>query len=434
MGRLRWPQRLYILSAIGGAVAALALSAATAPLPTYDDALAFVILFAMSTLAALFPVHFSVKVKMTVDDLPNFAAALLLGPFGAMAVAAGAKLVGRRYRKTRITWYNQGFNAATATLGTGAAALVFAVLGRRGAPLLEQPLAVLVAAAAMYLVQATLVDIVVALHMRRRLFSDWWQEHRRDLPNEAALLMLGALAAASAGMQPLALVLFAVPMAITLFTLRGSAHLREQTREAILELADIIDLRDPYTHGHSQRVAQYAERLAKRLRMEGTQVALIRDAARVHDIGKIGTNDVVLLKPGPLTEDEMAEMHKHTEIGHRLLRRLPEFWEGAELVLAHHERHDGAGYPRGLSGNELPMEVSVISVADTYDAMTTDRPYRKALPWTVVRAELLKNRDKQWRGAVVDAFIGMIEEQRAKDAPALEPAASAHIAGAERTA
>jgi putative nucleotidyltransferase with HDIG domain len=432
--RLRWSQRAYVLGVIGGAVVALALSATTAPLPSYDDAFAFVILFAMSTLAVLFPVHVSTKVKMTVDDLPTFAAAILLGPFAAMVIAAGSKLVGARYRSSRLAWYNRAFNAATTTLGAGAAATAFALVERPGRPLLEQPVAILIAAAVMYLVQAGLVDVVVALQLRRRLFENWWQEHRRDLPNEAALLLLGAFAAASAQSQALALLLFAVPMVITLTALRGSAHLREQTREAILELADIIDLRDPYTHGHSQRVARYAERLARKLGMESTQVALIRDAARVHDIGKIGTNDVVLLKPGPLTSDEMEEMHKHTDIGHRLLKRLPEFWEGAELVLAHHERHDGHGYPRGLRGDELPMEVSVISVADTYDAMTTDRPYRKALPWPTVRAELITGRDQQWRASVVDAFIALIEEQRARDAVSVPVQAPAQLPAAERTA
>src|SRR5207253_564173 len=202
------------------------------------------------------------------------------------------------------------------------------------------------------------------------------------------------------------------PMAVVLLTLRDSARVREQTKTAILELADLIDLRDSYTHGHSQRVADLAGRLAKRLRLDYTQVELIRDAARVHDIGKIGTNDLVLQKPGPLTEEEQAEMRRHAEIGHRLLKRLPEFWEGAELVLSHHERHDGTGYPRGLRGDELPLEVSIISVADTYDAMSTDRPYRKGLAWDVVRAELIRQRGKQWRERAVDAFIEMMDQER----------------------
>jgi HD-GYP domain-containing protein (c-di-GMP phosphodiesterase class II) len=119
------------------------------------------------------------------------------------------------------------------------------------------------------------------------------------------------------------------------------------------------------------------------------------------------------MKPGPLDDKERVEMQRHVEIGHRLLSHLPEFFEGAELVLSHHERHDGKGYPRGLAGDELPIEVSVISVADSYDAMTTDRPYRRGLPWTAVRAELLRGRDTQWRARAVEVFVEMIEEDRA---------------------
>jgi putative nucleotidyltransferase with HDIG domain len=288
--------------------------------------------------------------------------------------------------------------------------------------MLSQPAPILAAGAARYLTQTALVDLAVALQMKRRPFASFWTLHRRDLAQMTGLYLLGAIAAVSADGQPLALVLFAVPMVAMLITLRDSARVREQTRGAILELADLIDLRDPYTHGHSQRVAALAERLARRLKLQYSQIELIRDAARVHDIGKIGTNDIVLLKAGPLDSGEQAEMRRHVEIGHRLLRRLPEFWEGAELVLSHHERHDGKGYPRGLQGDELPLEVSVISVADTYDAMTSDRPYRKGMPWEKVRTELQRCRGTQWREVAVDAFIAMIEDER-REVAARQPAA-----------
>jgi putative nucleotidyltransferase with HDIG domain len=367
---------------------------------------------AMAAVAQLWPVHLSVKMKITVDDTATFAAALLLGPFYAMLIAGATTLIALHFRGVRQRWYNRGFNAATAVLSTGAAATAFVLIAGPGAQVAREPWAIGIAAIAKYLVNSTLVDLVVALQMRRNPLAGWWTLHRRLVPYEAALLVLGALAAIAAQAQPWTLALFGVPMAIVLLTVRDSARVREQTKVAILELADLIDLRDPYTHGHSQRVAALAERLARRLRLEYAQVELIRDAARVHDIGKIGTNDLVLLKPGPLTEEEQKEMRRHAEIGHRLLSRLPEFWEGAELVLSHHERHDGAGYPRGLKGDELPIEVSVISVADTYDAMTTDRPYRRGLGWDTVRAELVRQRGKQWRERAVDSFIEMIDEDR----------------------
>ena len=386
----------------------------------------------MAAVAQLWPVHLSVKVKFTVDDTATFAAGLLLGPFYAMVAAGASTLVALHFRGTRMRWYNRGFNAAAAVLANGAASAAYLAIAGPSSSVVREPWAILIAAATKYLVHTTLVDVVVALQVRRMPLTGWWRLHRRLLPYEAALLFLGALGAIAAQSQPWTLALFAVPMAVVLQTLRDSARLREQTKTAVLELADLIDLRDPYTHGHSKRVASLAERLAKRLKLEFAQVELIRDAARVHDIGKIGTNDMVLLKPGPLTHDEEAEMRRHTEIGYRLLRRLPEFWEGAELVLSHHERHDGAGYPRGLKHDELPLEVSVISVADAYDAMTTDRPYRTGLGWEAVRAELVRQRGRQWRERAVDAFIEMIEEDMRVARTTVSIVAPSAVAGGPR--
>ena len=416
MRKLRPALRVYILAVFAAAGGAILVALPGAALPSASAAEVAAILLVMAAAAQVWPLHLSTKVKITVDDMPAFAAALVLSPLEAMIVAGASTLVGLRFRNARMPWYNRVFNAACASLSTGAASLVYLVLHGPTPPEMSGAIAIVAAAAAKYAVQTLLVDVVVALQLKRKPFDRWWELHRRDLPYQSTLFMLGALAAISVGDEPVALMLFAVPMGAIVLSLRETARVREQTRNAILELADLIDLRDPYTHGHSQRVAVLAERLARRMKLESTQVALIRDAARVHDIGKIGTNDLVLLKKGPLDDAERAEMQRHVEIGHRLLSHIPEFFEGAELVLAHHERHDGKGYPRGLAGDELPVEVSVISVADSYDAMTTDRPYRRGLPWPAVRAELLRNRGTQWRERAVDLFVEMIDEERAASA------------------
>jgi len=413
--KLRPALRLYIVAVMAAAGSAILLALPDAPIPSEGMLAVALILLAMASVASVWPIHLSTKVKITVDDMPTFAAAMLLSPVDAMVVAGASTLIGLRFRNTRMRWYNRGFNAAASTLGTGVAAFAYSAMHGPTPPAMSGALAILGAGIAKYLVQTLLVDVVVALQLKRNPFDRWWELHQRDLPYQTALFLLGALAAVSVGDEPLGLVLFAVPMGAMLLALRETARVREQTRNAILELADLIDLRDPYTHGHSQRVAALAERLGRRMKLEATQVALIRDAARVHDIGKIGTNDMVLLKKGPLDDAERAEMQRHVEIGHRLLSHIPEFFEGAELVLAHHERHDGKGYPRGLRGDELPVEVSVISVADSYDAMTTDRPYRRGLPWPAVRAELVRGRGTQWRDRAVDLFIEMIEEDRAAE-------------------
>ena len=138
-----------------------------------------------------------------------------------------------------------------------------------------------------------------------------------------------------------------------LIGLKNTARIQTSTKQAVSALAKLIEQRDHYTYGHSQRVADYAERLARAMRMDEVQIDLIREAAFLHDIGKVATPDAVLLKPAGLNACEREVMCQHAEHGYTLLEKLPAFWEGAEFVRSHHERVDGGGYPRGLRGWEI---------------------------------------------------------------------------------
>jgi HD-GYP domain-containing protein (c-di-GMP phosphodiesterase class II) len=139
-------------------------------------------------------------------------------------------------------------------------------------------------------------------------------------------------------------------------------------------------------------------------------VELVTEAARLHDVGKISTPDHVLLKPGALDPGERTVMREHVDRGYRLLARLPDFWEGAALVRAHHERADATGYPLAIGGADLPLEASIIAVCDAYDAMSSDRVYRRALSWQQIKDEFQRGRGTQWDSRVVDAWIAMIED------------------------
>ena len=423
MNALSWPLRLYVGAVIAAAALALALGALWLGPLTSIQLAAATILLSLAWASQRYPVHLGPKIKVTVDDAPLFAAALLLPPFVAMAVAGVSSALGLRF-KGAMPLYNRLFNASAAVLSSGAAAIVFGIAAR-GATVANEPLAVLAAAVGGYLVRTELVDGAVALQLRRSPLEAWWLDHQRDLIQAGGLYALGALAATVAQGAPWMLVLFAVPVSLILVSFRETLRLRSRTREAILHLADLIDARDAYTFGHSLRVSEYAERLARRMRMGPGQVELVREAARLHDIGKIATEDRILQKPGPLTEAEMAEMRKHCEAGYRFLKRLPEFWEGADLVRLHHERYDATGYPRGIGGTDLPWEASIIAVADAWDAMTSDRPYRSALTRTEAIDELLRFRGTQWDPVVVDAFLAMLEEERETSAvPTAQPATS----------
>lgn len=421
MGNIRFVLRLYVATVLAGAALGLvAFAPATAPT---DLGLAAA-LFIFATGAQLRPIHLTQKMKVTVEDTATFAAVLLLSPWLALVVASTSTLAAFA-RRRNAPWFEGAFNAAVTGVSALAAGLIFAGLGGDGGSITGYGVAALAAAASMYLVQTGLVDIAVGLQLRRDPIRTWWPVHRRDLPQAAALYGLGALTAIVADVYPPAVALFALPVGAVFMSMRETARLRAQTREAIVEFAKLIDIRDRYTHGHSQRVAALAGRIAARLGLDPSQVLLIRDAALLHDLGKLRTPDHVLQKSGALDPDERREMQRHAEVGAELLGKLPDFWEGAALVRAHHERYDGTGYPQGVAGADLPIEAAIIAVADAWDAMTSDRPYRRSLPATEAVAQLHAGRGSQWPPLVVDALLAILRTEQPAAPPSVVPAIEA---------
>jgi putative nucleotidyltransferase with HDIG domain len=425
MSSLSLPLRVYVAAIILAGAGALAFGTSSYAPMTVVDVVTGAVLFVLAWGAQHYPIHLGPKLKVTVEDGATFAAALVLSPLVAMIVAGGSSLLATRF-DGRTPLYNRLFNAAAALIAIGGASATYGLL--REDPLVaNNALAVLAAAVVGYLTRTELVDGAIALQLQRPLHAAWWLDHRRDMAQLASLFALGTIAAMTAQGHPWVFVLFVAPTALILVSFRETIRLRSQTRNAILKLADLIDARDTYTFGHSQRVAEYAEKLATRLRMAPTQIELVREAARLHDVGKIRIEDRILHKHGPLTASEAEEMHRHCDEGYAFLKQLPEFWEGAELVRLHHERYDGQGYPRGLGGDALPLEASVIAVADAWDAMTSDRPYRKALGDDAACAELRRCRGTQWDPRIVDSFIELVSESahvpvRASSAAVTSPA------------
>jgi putative nucleotidyltransferase with HDIG domain len=190
------------------------------------------------------------------------------------------------------------------------------------------------------------------------------------------------------------------------------AAANDQLRRASLSFATALvatlDARDQYTAGHSAAVAIYARDIATRMGLAEDQQELVHLCGLVHDIGKIGLPAGLLEKPGPLTLEERRQMERHSEIGERILRNVDDYTEIADIVRSHHERIDGMGYPDGIHGNEIPLLARIIGVADAYDAMTSDRPYREALPSRVARMRLAQAVGTQFDTAVVAAFEAIL--------------------------
>jgi len=180
--------------------------------------------------------------------------------------------------------------------------------------------------------------------------------------------------------------------------------------ETLQALSTVLDLRDSETAGHSRRVTSYCLKIAQAMGCSSAQLGTIARGVCLHDIGKFGIPDAILRKPGKLTEEERAIMQTHVKIGYELVCRIAFLASSAELVLTHHERYDGGGYPRGLRGDEIPLLARIFSVADTLDAMTSDRPYRRALPYAAAREEITRESERQFDPRVVKGFLSIPEE------------------------
>lgn len=196
--------------------------------------------------------------------------------------------------------------------------------------------------------------------------------------------------------------------------LAGLLHFEERGRRerallrTISSFSAMVEGKDDYTEGHCQRIAEMATAVA--LRMDERHAIKLEDmtyAGLLHDIGKVVVPDAILLKPGPLTEDEMAVMRTHTTVGRRLLEGIEGLERVARVVEQHHERHDGTGYPNRLGGDDILVEARIISVVDAYDAMTSTRPYRKALSVERARDILAAEAGRQFNPEVVDVFLAI---------------------------
>jgi putative nucleotidyltransferase with HDIG domain len=182
----------------------------------------------------------------------------------------------------------------------------------------------------------------------------------------------------------------------------------ERSYDITLEaLGDALDLKDAETEGHSKRVTAFTIAIARAMGLSGDRIRVIARGAFLHDIGKMAIPDAILRKPGALTPEEVAIMREHCFRGYQMLRKIPFLAEASEIVYAHQERYDGTGYPRGLKGEEIPLGARIFSIADTLDAMTSDRVYRAAQTVAAAREEIIRFSGRQFDPEVVRIFLQM---------------------------
>lgn len=190
---------------------------------------------------------------------------------------------------------------------------------------------------------------------------------------------------------------------------KATAEIREREREAVFRLARAAEFRDPETGAHIQRMAHYSKLIAAQLGLDQAQQDLILEAAPMHDVGKLGTPDMILLKPGKLTPEEFAVMKQHAAIGWEILKgsAAPTLQVAAEIAHTHHEKYDGSGYPRGLAGEQIPLFGRIVAIADVFDALTSARPYKPAWELDKAWGFIAESRGTHFDPACTDAFLAV---------------------------
>src|SRR5688572_25861329 len=363
-------------------------------------------------------VHIGSNAQVSVSVLPIMFAAVVFGPLAAMAVGAIGILVD--FRRPYVRWATW---TSWKAISSGLAGVVAAVVLAESTSFVRLLLAVTLAVLTEAVVDAVVGGLVVAIRGSGS-FSCFAKQLKPVLLGASPLYspVIVLLVYAYEQFSVWGLVLFFVP-ALAAHRLHGLYYAQRETSEKLqvanqrLEKASLsfasalvaaLDARDQYTAGHSAAVAVYARDIASRLELSEEQQQLTHLCGLVHDIGKVGLPPGLLEKPGALTLEERRIMEEHSEIGERILANVEDYHEIATIVRHHHERWDGNGYPDRIAGADIPLISRVIAVADAYNAMTSGRPYREAMPSRVARLRLAQAVDTQFDTTVVAAFEAIL--------------------------
>jgi putative nucleotidyltransferase with HDIG domain len=333
-------------------------------------------------------------------------------------------------------------NTALFAVAQGAAAAAFGLIAEVNADTVGPEMAAGGAAAIMTSFGLTAAFVTVTVHLRTgQALAAVWQENAWLAPHYGAMGAVGvALAAAYVALGLAGVVAFLTPAFMMRFAMKQyvdktaenveklkeqnaalekanveirsvSEELRVSYDSTLEALVNALDARDQETKGHSIRVTRYMLDIARALGVRpGSRDWLdMQRGALLHDVGKIGVSDTILLKPGRLTDEEWEKMREHPLIGYNMLKEVRFLSGAAEIILAHHERWDGRGYPHGLRAEDIPLGARIFSVVDTFDSMTSDRPYRKALATEEALMEIVRNGGSQFDPRVVEAFLDIYE-------------------------
>jgi putative nucleotidyltransferase with HDIG domain len=417
------PSRIWVLVSSITAAAVISFAAAVFAFPirpTIDGWVGIGFWCALTLVGSALPVRMPRGTLVSVSLAPVMASVVLGGPAAAALVAALGTTEVRELRG-RIPWYGTLYNHASLVISAVLAGIVYDLVLRwmQQTSTTTSGLVIfggaVIASVVYYFASSSLAVLAVSIRSGSPLGLVWSQDIAAVAPNLIGLAPLGWLMAQiftlPNGVGWWATPLFVVP----LFTTRLAYHRYVETRElfeqTIGALANAVDARDRYTRGHSNRVSHISEAMCRVMKLPESEIEKIKWAGLLHDVGKIGVRDNVLLKPGPLDREERILMNQHPVIGEEIVRPARQLTPEAPLIRTHHEWFNGSGYPDGVEALDIPLGARILTIADAYEAMTSARPYRLT-PLTHEQAvgELEKFSGIQFDPEIVPVLVGLDRE------------------------
>jgi len=375
-----------------------------------------VFFLAISVFAEFIPVDLPVGGVISIGFPIDFVLILVYGPALAMLITALGALIGEAIERKR-SWYKIMFNTSQFALTAGIAGLAYqytgGIIGFQNFFKFIVPAAL---CAFIYcLINLILVTMVISFDQGSRFTAVWRTNFQEILPTylaEAPLGFLMAIVYVEVGI--FGILLFFLPLLLARRSFELYTKMRKMYLETIRALAAAIDAKDPYTQGHSERVAKIAVALAQELDLSNKEIENIEYTALLHDIGKIGIDDRILGKSSKLSNEEFEKIKEHPIVGAKIIEPVDFLKNSYKAIYHHHEKYNGKGYPDGLKEKDIPLLARIIAVADAYDAMGSDRPYRKKLSKDKILKELKDQTGKQFDPEIVKALISVLDKEREK--------------------
>ncbi|OXT08764.1 diguanylate cyclase [Thermoanaerobacterium thermosaccharolyticum] len=387
----------------------------------YNDYIHIIIFGIIAAMCESLPIYINKDITVSVAFSVDLMAILVYGPFAASLVSFIGLLLQISKRNDRYEhifnkpYYKTLFNISQIALSVGAGGLIYKYLGGLSGTFVypKYIFQAIIAAIVYYFLNNILVTILVSMLLNKPFLKTWTKDFSWMMTNFLFLAFIGVLMASSfIAYGYIALLIFFVPLIMVRYMFKLNMDLKQSYYDTINALTKALEAKDRYTLGHSKSVEKLAVYLCREAGFSEAHTEMVRIAALLHDVGKIGIVENILNKPGKLSKEEYDYIKQHPVSGFEILKDVPFLKNVRYWVRYHHEWYNGNGYPDGISGRQIPLEAEILSVADVFDALVSDRPYRNAYTREEAYKIIVDSEGTQFSPRVIRLFKRAYEKNK----------------------